>query len=184
MKWVCCLFVALLLSGCANGAETMAKVQVTPVPTITAEKVQPAVTEKPPYVGRFSVPSVGVDVACYYSAAQAVVDAADSAAYFDCSGHKVIADHVNQSFDGLKNCAVGDTAQVVGENGPEQYQCVAVSDGHNTGYDLTDENYVSIGELYPGTLVCYTCRNGWQNVTISFFEPIAAEPPTALEAMG
>jgi hypothetical protein len=126
---------------------------------------------------------VGVDVACYDSAAQGVVNAADSAAYFAYGAHMVIADHVNQSFSGLLDCAVGDVAQLTKDGGTEQYQCVAVIDGHNTGYDLTDENYTSIGELYPGTLVCYTCKNGWQNVTISFFEPIAAEPPTMLEVV-
>lgn len=51
------------------------------------------------YVGRFQIPSVGVDVACYSSMAQSVVDARDSAAYFHACGHRIIADHVHQGFE-------------------------------------------------------------------------------------
>lgn len=189
MKWLCCLSVMLLLSGCTRAEETVASMGAEwSAPTVTVQPVavptaEPQIVERVPYVGRFTVAAVGIDVACYNSAEQAVVDAADSAAYFDYGGHKVIADHVNQSFGGLSQCVAGDRAQLETEWGVENYACVAVINGHNTGYDLTDENYVTIEELYPDTLVCYTCSSGWQNVTISFFEPISA-PPTALVIEG
>ena len=121
------------------------------------------------YLGRFTVPAAGVDVACYGSSAQAVADANDSAAYFDACGHTVIADHVNQGFGAIKGCAIGDRAQLTTEKGEETYVCVGSIQGHNTGKELTDENYTPIDELYPDTLVCYTCNDNWQNVTIVFF---------------
>ena len=123
------------------------------------------------YVGRFLIPRVGVDVACYESSAQSVADARDSAAYFYACGHRVIADHVNQGFDAIKGCREGDTAQLVTEQGAEELICVAVIQGHNTGSALTDENYTPINAMYPDALVCYTCNDNWQNVTIVFFVP-------------
>ena len=53
----------------------------TPVPEETVEYVDltAANGETDPYVGRFSVPDVGLNVGCYGSTAQAVADANDSA---------------------------------------------------------------------------------------------------------
>ena len=148
-------------------------VKPTPVPEDTVEYVDlnDANGGVNPYVGRFSVPDVGVNVGCYGSSAQAVADANDSAAYFDACGHTVIADHVNQGFGAIKGCTVGDQAQLTTETGEERYVCVGSIQGHNTGKALTDENYTPIDELYPDTLVCYTCNDNWQNVTIVFFAP-------------
>ena len=145
----------------------------TPVPEETVEYVDltAANGEANPYVGRFSVPDVGLNVGCYGSSAQAVADANDSAAYFDACGHTVIADHVNQGFGAIKGCAIGDRAQLTTEKGEETYVWVGSIQGHNTGKELTDENYTPIDELYPDTLVCYTCNDNWQNVTIVFFAP-------------
>ena len=121
------------------------------------------------YYGRFQIPAVGVDVACYNSGAQSVVDARDSAAYFYACGHQVIGDHVHQGFGAIKRCRVGDTAQLVTPHGVERYTCVGQIRGHNTGTELTDWDYKPIDDLYPDTLVCYTCNDNWKNVTIVFF---------------
>lgn len=123
-----------------------------------------------PYVGTFSIPGLGLNVKCYSSWEQSVVDAKNSAAYFIGYGHEVIADHKNQGFDKIKKCSVGTTA-VFETNGKQlEYVCVDKINGHNTGKDLTDNNYKSIDEYYPGALVCYTCNENWKNITIVFFE--------------
>lgn len=123
------------------------------------------------YLGRFTVPAAGVDVACYESSAQSVVDARDSAAYFYACGHWIIADHVHQGFGAIKGCKAGNTAYLETERGRTEYTCVDTIQGHNTGKELTDGDYQPIDELYPDTLVCYTCNDNWQNVTIVFFAP-------------
>ena len=124
------------------------------------------------YYGRFQIPDVGVDVACYESAEQSVVDAKDSAAYFYACGHWVIGDHVNQGFGAIKRCEIGDGAQMVTLQGVEHYTCVGLIQGHNMGTALTDLDYRPIDDLYPDTLVCYTCNDNWRNVTIVFFAAV------------
>ena len=123
------------------------------------------------YVGRFKIPSVGVNVACYAGSAQSIVDAKDSAAYFYGFGHTIIGDHKHQGFSAIKSCTVGTKATMNTPNGVESYTCVGIIKGHNTGTALTDSDYVDIDYLYPGALACYTCNENWQNVTIVFFMP-------------
>lgn len=123
------------------------------------------------YVGRFNIPSVGIDVGCYASNSQATVDASDSAAYYFGDGHYVIADHTNQGFDSIKYCTNGTKASFSTGSEMKEYTCVDKIQGHNTGYGLTDSSGNSIWDLYEGCLVCYTCNDNWQNVTIVFFQP-------------
>ena len=123
------------------------------------------------YVGRFSVPGVGVDVACYDSSEQSVVDKKDSAAFFYDCGHTIIGDHVDQGFGALKSVEVGQQAQLNTPDGIEGYKCVDIIQGHNTGMELTDANYTNIAEMYPDALVAYTCNGNWKDVTILFFMP-------------
>lgn len=133
---------------------------------------QAVMAERPSnYVGKFSIPSVGVDVSCYESSEQSVVDARDSAAYFYACDHWIIADHVHQGFSAIKRCKVGDTALLLTEHGISRYTCVGKIQGHNTGSSLTDTDYKPIDGMYPNSLVCYTCNDNWRNVTIVFFEP-------------
>ena len=120
----------------------------------------------PDYVGRFRIPSLGVNVACYFGSAQSIVDAQDSAAYFYAYGHAIIADHKHQGFNAIKSATNGTRATL----GSTEYKFVAKINGHNTGYSLTDANGNLITNLYPGTLVTYTCNENWQNVTIVFWE--------------
>lgn len=118
------------------------------------------------YVGRFKVPALGINVACYSGSSQSIVDAKDSAAYFYFGGHAVIGDHKNQGFNAIKSATVGMKATL----GSTKYKCVAKIKGRNTGSSLTDTNGTSISKLYPGTLVTYTCNENWKNITIVFWE--------------
>ena len=129
------------------------------------------------YVGRFKIPAVGVNVACYASSSQATVDAADSAAYFYTSGHLTIADHKHQGFSAIRSCSKGMKGSLSTSSGTKNYICVDRINGHNTGYELTDANYNSIDSMYPGTLVLYTCNENWQNVTIVFLKLEGAPDP-------
>lgn len=134
----------------------------------------PSETQKPginsSYVGQFKIPSLGINVGCYNGSSQKTVDNANSAAYFNNSGHMVIADHVNQDFNSLKSCKQGDIAYVPVGGDSLKYECVAVMDGINTGYSLTTPDGRNISELYPGTVVCYTCNGNSTNVTMAFFK--------------
>lgn len=118
-----------------------------------------------PYAGTFSIPAFGLSVPCYSSISQDVVDAANSAAYFHLQNHLIIADHVNQNFYKIKSCYAGVKAYM----GGVEYECVTVMQGRNDGHRLT-ANGQDISEIYPGTLVAYTCNSNWQSVTIVFFK--------------
>lgn len=122
-------------------------------------------------VGSFSIPSVGLSVNCYSSASQSTVDAKNSAAYFYTQGHSVVADHVNQGFNKIKSCSKGTSAYLAGV----EYECVAVMSGHNDGHKLTTSSGEDIRNVYPGTLVAYTCNSNWQNVTMVFFKVAGTE---------
>lgn len=122
-------------------------------------------------VGRWSIPSVGVDVACYASWAQSVCDAKDSACYFALGSQKVIADHKHQGFNAIKKCKVGTVAYVDTGSEVQKYVCTGVIQGHNVEGTLTDDGYNSIDKMNPGGITCYTCNDCWQNITIVFFQP-------------
>ena len=124
------------------------------------------------YVGRWVIPSTGVNVACYASGSQATVDAYDSASYYRGYGHTVVGDHNNQGFNAIKLCEVGTMAYLETPTGRIIYTCVGKITGHNTGVILADDNYNSIDSIFPGTLVCYTCNDNWRNVTLVFFSPV------------
>jgi len=121
--------------------------------------------------GRWKIPGVGVNVACYYSASQSVCDARDSACYFEYGSQMVIADHVNQGFNAIKSCSVGTVAYMDTGNGMQKYVCTGIIKGHNTGPQLTDADYNDIWSMNPGGITCYTCNDCWQNITIVFFQP-------------
>ena len=124
------------------------------------------------FVGRWKIPAVNIDVACYGNNAQVTVDNVDSAAYYVNSGHQVIADHNYQGFSAIGRCTPPTLAHLDKRDAQVvSSYCVAVIKGHNTEDALTDESYVPIDKLHPGTLVNYTCNENWQNVTIAFFQP-------------
>ena len=133
--------------------------------------------------GRLTIPSVGVDVALYnaslYGGSQGIVDAHDSAAYMqDAWGlynSVLIADHWNQGFDAMKHSVPDVTKAYIQTNsGTIEYICVANFTGHNTGTDLTDNDYKRIVNLYSDGLIMYTCNDHWSNVTIIFWAPMSS----------
>ena len=133
--------------------------------------------------GRLTIPDVGVDVALYnaslYGGSQGIVDAHDSAAYMqDAWGlynSVLIADHWNQGFDAMKSSVPDATkAYAKTSSGTIEYICVANFTGHNTGRDLTDDDYKRITNLYSDGLIMYTCNDHWSNVTITFWAPMSS----------
>ena len=122
-------------------------------------------------VGRWSIPSVGVNVACFDSTAQSVCDAKDSACYFTLGSQKVIGDHQNQGFGAIKECEVGAVAYMDAGDDARKYVCTGVIQGHNIETDMTDADGNSIADMNPGGITCYTCNDNWRNITIVFFVP-------------
>lgn len=119
------------------------------------------------FYGRLYIPSVGIDVALYRGVSQSATDRADSAAIFAYGSYdgEIIADHNNQDFSKLFNVVVGTTGYIQLSNGNViNIKCVEVINGHNTGTELTDENYNVVMGKYD--YLMYTCRNGWKNIRI------------------
>lgn len=122
-------------------------------------------------LGRWSIPSVGINVACYKSWEQSVCDAKDSACYFTLGDMDVIGDHWNQGFNAIKSCTPGTKAYLETSSGTKTFVCTKIFTGHNTG-NLTDDDYNDISRGYnTGGITCYTCNDHWSNVTIVFFQP-------------
>lgn len=131
-------------------------------------------------VGRWSIPSVGVNVATYFYnswaddlyIAQAIVDAPDSAILQEWNSVQVIGDHANQGFNAIKSCSVGSKAYMDYGTYTQEYVCVEIATGYNPpSGDMTDENGVSIWDRNAGGITCYTC-NGNYYVTLVFFQPV------------
>ena len=123
---------------------------------------------------RLTIPSVGVNVACFWSTGsnlQTLVDNTDSAAFFPrYNDVRVIADHRHQGFSAMKSSTIGTKAYLDYGSYVETYTCIANFKGHNTGAYLTDNDGNNVSDLYPGKLVMYTCNENWQNVTITIWE--------------
>ena len=155
-----------------------------PIPYIETENAAPAVSRKisdpdkfegeAQYFGRWIIQSCGIDVACYLSLSQDVVDAEDAAAFFQLGDQYVIGDHSNQDFRSLSLCQSGDLACLETENGIAVYVCTAVLQGHNTEDTITDNdgNSIEYG-INTGGITCYTCNDSWQNIHIALFSPVA-----------
>lgn len=122
------------------------------------------------FAGRLIIPDLGINVACFNSKSQSTVDREDSAALFKKGEATIIGDHKNQGFDALYNATVGLKAYIVTPNGRTQYICTSVFDGHNTGKELTDNNYNTIYKHNKGGIILYTCKDTWKNVQVCFFQ--------------
>lgn len=130
--------------------------------------------------GRWSIPSVGVNVATYFYnswaddlyIAQAIVDAPDSAILQEWNSVQVIGDHANQGFSAIKSCSVGSKAYMDYGTYTQEYVCVEVGTGYNPpSGNMTDENGVRIWDRNAGGITCYTC-NGNYYVTLVYFQPV------------
>lgn len=136
-------------------------------------KVGEEINSRDLMLGRFSIPSVNVEVACFNSREQIFVDNIDSAAMFGQGDMIIIADHSNQGYSSICDCIEGTKAQFNDGYKIQEYICTASFIGHNTGEMLTDKEYNSIMfDTNKGGITCYTCIGNWQNVWIVFFQPI------------
>ena len=129
------------------------------------------------YVGRWVISDIDVDVALYQQYADEgniIVDALDSATFFTTSsGSTVIGDHAEQGFDAIKRCSVGMVAEIQKRDSSiELYTCIGVIQGINNGKYLTDLEGNKLYDLYPNTLLCYTCNDSWESVTVVLFNKI------------
>jgi hypothetical protein len=122
---------------------------------------------------RLTIPSVGVNVACFWADidAQYYVDASDSAAFFSYGNQNVIADHKHQGFSAMKGAKIGSYAYLDYGTYQKAYICVANFKGHNTGYSLTDLEGNDIAYMNKDGIAMYTCNETWQNVTITLWQP-------------
>ena len=128
-------------------------------------------------IGRLLIPSVGINLALREpsndSEAQAFVDEKDSAAIFWRGEARIIADHNNQGFAYLSKVSIGDKAEVQFKDGTcVSYIVVNKFTGHNTGPELTDEEYNCIYDDNIGGLTLYTCYAGWENIWVVYLQPI------------
>lgn len=121
----------------------------------------------PNFYGRLYIPSVGIDVALYYGNDQSATDRTDSASIFAYGTYdgEIIADHSNQDFSKLFGVSVGDTGYIKVKDGSViNIRCIEVFDGHNTGPELTNNDYTNVMGKYD--YLMYTCKNGWRNILI------------------
>ncbi|MCF0135051.1 MAG: hypothetical protein HUJ69_01345 [Lachnospiraceae bacterium] len=111
----------------------------------------------------------GTSVQLYRSYSQTVTDRDNSANYFY-SGFfsgAIIADHSYQAFSVLTSLGAGSSAYIEYADGSVRYMsCSNAFYGHNTGYELTDNDYNTIPD---GSFVMYTCVDGWENVYIAIW---------------
>lgn len=126
-------------------------------------------------LGRWIIPDVGINVACYSSWEQSVTDAKDSAnymAYFN--GIYLIGDHNYQGFNGLYHCTEGMHAYMDRGETLQEYVCVAViPNGSRSSNQLLDESGTPLENVYPrGSFVCYTCNYLINYITIVVFQPV------------
>ena len=149
----------------------VAKVMIVNQKTDFADEVpQCANDSRHGFAGRLIIPDLGINVACFNSKSQSTVDKEDSAVLFKKGEATIIGDHKNQGFDALYNATVGLKAYIVTPNGRTQYICTDVFDGHNTGKDLTDNDYNTIYKHNKGGIILYTCKDTWKNVQVVFFQ--------------
>lgn len=131
-------------------------------------------------MGRWIIPGVGINVACYQPTTaygQDITDAWDSAAYFGYAGLDIIADHSNQEFSALKHVSVGMEAYMDYGSYRQKYVCTRFEYGHNDGDYLMDADYNQIYPVYSdyntGGITCYTCNGNWQNIILVSFQPVS-----------
>ena len=166
--------------------ETEEPVTTSPIEIPTEVESPSQVTQEPQvnlndnrsgFIGRLVIPSVGIDLACRESfdsdTAQKYVDEKDSAAIYWVKNARVVADHNNQGFANLSKVNIGDNAELYLKDGSQvSYVVVNKFQGHNTEYELTDNDYNCIFDDNIGGLTLYTCYAGWRNVWIVFLQPV------------
>lgn len=123
-------------------------------------------------LGRWVIPGVGVNVACYTASddAQAITDAKDSAAVVKKSNMMLLADHNYQGFNVIKKCELGTIAYMYTGFGMQKYVCTDILVGYNTGSDLVDLDGNIIE--FEGGFTNYTCHFFSDKITVVHFAPV------------
>lgn len=130
--------------------------------------------------GTFTVEELGISVPTYWTSvdgdgenAQAIVDAEDSAAYFEYGLQHVVADHNSQGFSALYDAAEGMIARIETEDGNSQeYSCIYVGEGTKDG-NLYMQDGKDAAFLNMGGLCTYTCFPDSDSlVKIVFWTPV------------
>ena len=124
--------------------------------------------------GRWIIPDVGVNVACYVATdeAQSITDSRDSAALILRDDSSLIADHNYQGFNDIKECEIGTVAYMHTDTEIKKYVCTDVLEGYNAGSHLTDldGNIVEFDSF--GGFTNYTCHFFNDKITIVHFVPV------------
>lgn len=130
-------------------------------------------------LGRWVIPDVGVNVACYVASnsdnAQKITDATDSAALIRKTNATLLADHNYQGFNVIKKCEIGTIAYMYIGTVTEKYVCTKVFEGYNSGAHLTDLNGNVVEFNDSGGYTIYTCHFFNDRITIVHFAPVTGQ---------
>lgn len=136
------------------------------------------------YIGRLTIPSVGIDVGCYefderqyddVTYLSNTMDRRDSAVKFwypsttasNEAGSWTFADHNYQGFAKLKDFSSGDSMRITSPDGDiEEYIVTEVLKGKNEDRDLTVNGTSIIGQK-SDEIILYTCASYLQSVDVT-----------------
>lgn len=161
---------------CATTAPIEIPIQTEVPPTIIQRPQVKPIDNRKGLIGRLYIPSVGINLAIREptndTEAQKFVDEKDSAAIFWRGDARIVADHNNQGFANLSKVSIGDSAEMILKDGSSiSYIVVNKFTGHNTGPELTDDDYNCIYDDNIGGLTLYTCYAGWENIWVVYLQP-------------
>ena len=136
-------------------------------------------------VGRLTIG--GYTAELYNSFSQSVVDAADSAVYYDWGNNICIADHAYQGFSIIRSLGPGAQATITNGSQVTYLTMIASYQGTNTGHgvNLADGTYA---ETVPASYCMYTCNDETgKSVTVTYWNvtgtgTVAPAAPVAEEA--
>lgn len=137
-------------------------------------------------MGRLSIPDVGIDVALYYAGTQddadtkqQIVDQHDSALWMDTTdsykdGQPIIADHCDQAFASLRYVVANETIAYITlpDGSTNKYKCVDFMFGKNDEKFIYDNKGNDAGAQNKGGIAMYTCDDNWQNVILTYWQPL------------
>lgn len=114
---------------------------------------------------------IGTDITGDGKAAQAVIDAKDSAAFFRYGVEYVIGDHKEDGFDRLGDIRENESeATIRWKNGEtSKYLCTKVCGGTNEGR-LYDDAGFDLAEVNDGGIAVYTCADDETQITVTYWQ--------------
>lgn len=123
-------------------------------------------------MGRLTIGSYSAKL--YNGSSQAIVDAADSAAYMPWGSKVFIADHASQGFRIIRTLNPGATAEISDNAGTTSLTMASSYQGTNTGngINLNDGRYAE--NVSDGNYVLYTCNDSTGvSVTVTYWNTTA-----------